>query len=255
MQVVSHWLWYKCFSQRMYDTISVWSLKYLITFWFLIFAGTTLSKLTFTLFDFACTGAYTSETYTVGACSTGGVKYQIVPGTSGFVPSLAPTTLPLESGYSVVAQYTDPSCTVFKSAVSHPLNSCNEYTSTLGVSGYVKYTTTAYAIARTEYSDASCTTAVSILGPTYTDFTGTCKSVNTGILSFPSLISVNSNGVPPSSLTMASIRFVPIYHSLWLAIHFKLYFRFLVFSLSLIWYYATLNRIALYRTILRYTLS
>ena len=238
----------------MYDTISVWSLKYLITFWFLIFAGTTLSKLTFTLLDFACTGEYTSESYTVGACS-GGAKYQIVPGTSGFVPSLAPTTLPLESGYSVVAQYTDPSCAVFKSAVSHPLNSCNEYTSTLGVSGYVKYTTSAYAIARTEYSDASCTTAVSILGPAYIDFTGTCKSVKTGVLSFPSLISVNSNGVPPSSITMASIRLVPIYHSLWLAIYYKFYFRFLIFSLSLILYYATPNRIALYRTILYYSLS
>ena len=163
-----------------------------------------------------CTGEYTIKTYTIGACSTGGVKYQIVSGTASLVPSAAPTafssalTLQL-SGYSVSAQYSDDRCTTMISAVSYPLNSCNDNKDMFRMGGYEKYTATAYTIARTEYSDSLCTTAVSALGPTYTDYTGTCKSINfLSYITSPGLILVNSNGVPPSSLAMASIRLVLI---------------------------------------------
>lgn len=155
-----------------------------------------------------CTGEYTIETYTIGACSSGGVKYQIV-GTASPVPSLAPTAA--LSGYYVTAQYSDSKCTTLTYAVSHPLNSCNEYESKSGESGYVKFTATASAIARTEYSDSLCTAAVSELGPTYLDYTGTCvDSSEAPVYIASSLASVNSNGVPASSLTMASIRLVLI---------------------------------------------
>ena len=151
-----------------------------------------------------CTGEYTIQTYTIGACSTGGVKYQIVSGTASLVPSLAPTAfssaLTLElSGYSVAAKYSDNKCNILTSAVSYPLNSCNEHES-----GYAKYTATAYSIARTEYSDSLCKTATSTLGPTYIDYTALCvdDSESSG------LALVNANGVPPSPLPMASIRLV-----------------------------------------------
>ena len=140
--------------------------------------------------------------------------YQIVPGTASLVPSLAPTVFSLAltlqlSGYFVRAQYSDDRCTTITSAVSHPLNSCNEYESKSGESRYAKYTATPYTIARTEYSDSLCMTAVSTLGPTYTDYTGTCVDDNVYAMA-ATLAVVNSNGVPPSSLPMASIRSVPI---------------------------------------------
>ena len=162
--------------------------------------------MTFANFDQYCVGEYTIETYTIGACSSGGVKYQIV-GTASPVPSLAPTAA--LSGYYVSTQYLDTGCTMTTSAVSYPLNSCNDDVNGLG--GYVKYTATASAIARTEYSDSSCTTAVSELGPIYLDYTGTCVDGSEAPLYIASsLVSVNSNGVPASSLTMASIRLVLI---------------------------------------------
>ena len=130
------------------------------------------------------------------------MKYQIV-GTASPVPSLAPTAA--LSGYYVTALYSEDRCTKITSAVSYPLNSCNDDVNGLG--GYVKYTATASAIARTEYSDSSCTTAVSELGPIYLDYTGMCTSPNSyTYVRSNTLITVNSNGVPPSSLTMASIR-------------------------------------------------
>ena len=152
-----------------------------------------------------CTGEYTIETAIIGACSSG-VKYQIV-GTASPVPSLAPTAA--LSGYYVTARYSDAKCALIESAVSYPLNSCNDDADGLG--GYVKYTATASAIARTEYSDSSCTTAVSELGPIYLDYTGTCvDSSEAPVYIASSLASVNSNGDPISSLTMASIRLVLI---------------------------------------------
>ena len=181
---------------------------------FLIFTGSTLSALTYSRYDDNCTGEFTMETHTIGACSTGGVKYQIVPGTASLVPSLAPTafssalTLQL-SGYAVRAQYSDDKCTLITSAVSYPLNSCNDHATKYGVSGYAKYTATAYTIARTEYSDSLCETATSTLGPVYIDYTGACVDDSKYPLS-ATLALVNANGVPPSSLTMASIRLVHI---------------------------------------------
>ena len=162
--------------------------------------------MTFGNFDRYCVGEYTIETYTIGACSSGGVKYQIV-GTVSPVPSLAPTAA--LSGYYVTARYSEDRCTKITSAVSYPLNSCNNDADGLG--GYVKYTATASTIARTEYSDLSCTTAVSTPLPIYIDYSATCKSI-LSYMYVPSntLISINSNGVPPSSLTMASIRLVHI---------------------------------------------
>lgn len=179
----------------------------------MFYPGSTLSKLTYSPLDIRCADEYTIETYTVGACSSGGVMYQIVPGTASLVPSLAPTAFSLAltlqlSGHFVTAQYSDDKCITITSAVSHPLNSCNEYESKSGESRYAKYTATPYTIARTEYSDSLCMTAVSTLGPTYIDYTGTC--VNGYIYATTKLAVVNSNGVPPSSLPMASIRSVPI---------------------------------------------
>ena len=161
-----------------------------------------------------CTGEYTIQTYTVGACSAGGVKYQIIPGTASLVPSLAPTAfssaLTLElSGYSVATKYSDNKCTMIASAVSYPLNSCNDYENMIGVRGYAKYTATAYTIARTEYSDPLCKTATSALGPVYIDYMSTCSNNISYALS-STIDVVNANGVPPSSLTMASIRLVCI---------------------------------------------
>ena len=94
-----------------------------------------------------CTGEYSIRTYTLGACSGDGVKYQIVPGTASLVPSLAPTAFSSAltselSGYSVNAEYSDDRCTLLRSAVSYPLNVCIEYEG-----GYAKYTATAYTIA------------------------------------------------------------------------------------------------------------
>ena len=162
--------------------------------------------------DTDCTGEYTMETYTIGACSTGGVKVLIVPGTASLVPSLAPTAfmsaLTLElSGYSVTAQYSDDRCTVITSAVSYPLNSCNEYQSKNGVSEYAKYTATAYTIARTVYSDPLCKIATSTLGPVYIDYSALCATTSN---EQSTLALVNSNGFPLSTLTMASIRSVHI---------------------------------------------
>ena len=155
-----------------------------------------------------CTGEYTMKTATIGACSSGGVKYQIV-GTASPVPSLAPTAA--LSGYYVTARYSDAKCAMIESAVSYPLNSCNKYGSNSWESLYAKFTATASAIARTEYSDSLCTTAVSELGPIYLDYTGTCvDSSEAPLYIASSLASVNSNGVPASSLTMASIRLVLI---------------------------------------------
>ena len=179
----------------------------------MIITGSTLSKLTYSPNDFTCTGEYHIETYTVGACSTGGVMYQIVPGTASLVPSLAPTAfssaLTLElSGYSVTAHYSDDRCTLLRSAVSYPLNSCTEYRSQ-----HVKYTATAYSIARTEYSDSSCKTATSALGAVYIDHSVLCAPLDFNFGSFwtqPGLAIVNANGVPPSSLAMASIRLVRV---------------------------------------------
>ena len=178
---------------------------------FLIFTGSTLSALTYSRYDDDCTGEFTMETHTIGACSTGGVKYQIVPGTASLVPSLAPTAfssaLTLElSGYSVAAQYSDDKCTLITSAVSYPLNSCNDYTSTYPYY-YAKSTATAYTITRTVCFDPLCKTAASRTDPTYLDYTASCATTSKmqSTLAF-----VNSNGVPPSSLTMASIRLVHI---------------------------------------------
>ena len=171
---------------------------------YIFVTGTTLSKLTFGNFDQYCVGEYTIETYTVDACSSGGVKYQIV-GTVSPVPSLAPTAA--LSGYYVTARYSEDRCTKITSAVSHPLNSCNEYENELDLIGYVKYTATASTVARTEYSDSSCTTAVSTPLPIYIDYTATCTSLffYTYVPS-NTLITVNSNGIPPMPFTMASIR-------------------------------------------------
>ena len=175
----------------------------------LIITGSTLSKLTYSYSDYACTGEYTMETYTIGACSSGGVKYQIVPGTASLVPSLAPTAFSSAltselSGYTVTAKYSDNKCKILTSAVSYPLNSCNDYES-----GYAKYAANAYTIARTEYSDSLCKTATSTLGPTYIDITTSCTSLNLrSVVPSSTLAIVNANGVPPSSLPMASIRLV-----------------------------------------------
>ena len=173
-----------------------------------------MSKLTYSRSDLHCDGEYTMETHTIGACSTGGVKFQIVPGTASLVPSLAPTAfssaLTLElSGYTVTAEYSDDECTLLTSAVSYPLNSCNEYTTIYGTTGFVKHTATAYTIARTLYSDSLCMTATSTLGPVYIDYSVSCDVLNfDDFMALPGLVFVNSNGVPPSSLTMASIRLV-----------------------------------------------
>lgn len=146
------------------------------------------------------------ETATIGACSSGGVKYQIV-GTASPVPSLAPTAA--LSGYYVTARYSEDRCTKITSAVSYPLNSCNDDADGLG--GYVKYTATASTVARNKYSDSLCTTPVDKSVSIYLDYTGMCTSLIFGLFTVSSgLITVNSNGVPPSSLTMASIRSVPI---------------------------------------------
>ena len=181
----------------------------------LLFVGSTITRFTYsgsTQTSGACTGEYTIKTYTIGACSSGGVKYQIVPGTASLVPSAAPTafssalTLQL-SGYFVSAQYSDTRCTTVTSAVSYPLNSCINFSG--GVVAYEKYTATAYTIARTEYSDSLCTTAASTLGPTYTDYSASCiDNIYTSSTSSAALI--NSNGVPPSTLPMMSIRFASL---------------------------------------------
>ena len=170
--------------------------------------------------------------------------YQIVPGTASLVPSLAPTAFSLAltmqlSGYFVRAQYSDDRCTTITSAVSHPLNSCNEYESKSGESRYAKYTATPYTIARTEYSDSLCMTAVSTLGPTYTDYTGTC--VDDNVYATTKLAVVNSNGVPPSSLPMASIRSVLII-SLSCIMAGQPAYNFHLFSVSLILFDLTSHR-------------
>ena len=209
------WKWYST-DYSMCAYLDVWMSRSMFElsdhFWFLVYPGSTLSKLTYSPRDFLCVGEYTIDTYTIGACSSGGVMYQIVPGTASLVPSLAPTVFSLAltlqlSGYFVRAQYSDDRCTTITSAVSHPLNVCSYHPE--GVGDFVKYTATAYAIATTMYSDSLCMTAVSTFGPTYTDYTGTCVGDSETSKS-SSISSVNSNGVPPSSLPMASNRLVPI---------------------------------------------
>ena len=175
--------------------------------------------------------------------------YQIVPGTASLVPSLAPTVFSLAltlqlSGYFVRAQYSDTSCTTITSAVSYPLNVCSYHPE--GVGDFVKYTATAYAIATTMYSDSLCMTAVSTFGSTYTDYTGTCVGDSETSKS-SSISSVNSNGVPPSSLPMASIRSVPIISLSCVmagqpAYHFRYQLHIHVFSVSLILFDPTSHR-------------
>ena len=212
----------------------------MVTISFSFTLGSTISHLKYASTTGTCIGEYTKENYSIGASSTGGVKYRIVPGTASLVPSLAPTafssTLTSElSGYTVTAEYSDDECNILKSAVSYPLNSCIEYTTKYGVSGYAKYAATAYTIARTEYSDSLCKTAMSALGPTYIDYTASCVDVSNTWIS-ATLAIVNANGVPPSSITMASIRLVhtmslscvmgSVHHA---CFHFDLYFDFLFF--------------------------
>ena len=212
IQVASHRTLLLTVFQCLCGTCDADNLKYLITcgFWFL---GFTLSKYTYALFDSGeCLGKYTIKTFTIGACSSGGKKYQIVPGTASLVLLLVPTALSSThtldlSGYSVRTQYSDDKCTIISSAASYSLNSCNNYAGGLG--GYVKYTATAYTIAQpvdiiawTRYSDSLCFTAVSTYRPT--------TRTRVENLFQTTMTFVNSNGVPPSFLSLASIRLVHI---------------------------------------------
>ena len=176
----------------------------------LLYIGSTILHLHYLGLTGKCTGEYTMETYTIGACSTGNVKYQIVPGTASLVPSLAPTAFSSAltselSGYSVAAKYSDNECTLLTSAVSYPLNSCNDHNRVPYRGIYAKYTATAYTMAQKLCVDPLCKSASSRSEPTYIDYSAVCATTSN---KQSTLALVNSNGVPPSSLAMASIRSV-----------------------------------------------
>jgi hypothetical protein len=106
----------------------------------------------------------------------------------------------LLSGYYVTAVYIDDKCTTVTSAAAYELNACIKYREF-----YIKNAATANTESVTEYSDMSCTVKKS--SSSYIDYTSTCAAM---ILNRSTLAFINSNGVLPSSLAMASIRCVHI---------------------------------------------
>jgi hypothetical protein len=109
----------------------------------------------------------------------------------------------LLSGYYVTAVYMDDKCTTIMSAAAYELNACINYGKF-----FLKSAATADAESETKYSDISCTAKQSL--SSYIDYTGTCADKSSYYATSATLALVNSNGVPPSSLAMASIRYVHI---------------------------------------------
>ena len=94
----------------------------------------------------------------------------------------------------------DDKCTTLVSSEAYVLNTC------ISVKDYFrKSAATADAVSETYYSDPSCTAKKEL--PIFIDYSASC--VTTSKMQ-STLAFVNSNGVPPSSLTMASIRLVHI---------------------------------------------
>lgn len=106
------------------------------------------------------------------------------------------STASLLSGYYVSAVYIDDKCTTVVSATAYELNSCISYGKY-----FLKNAATADAESETKYSDLSCTAKDSL--SEYIDYTSTCAKMSQNQ---STLALVNSNGVFPSSLNMASIR-------------------------------------------------
>ena len=118
--------------------------------------------------------------------------------TSSHGTSQVSTTSAL-SGYFVTALYVDDKCTTVLSAAAYELNTCIDYGTF-----FRKIGATADAESETYYSDVLCTARKKEL-PSFIDYSASC--VTTSKMQ-STLAFVNSNGVPPSSLTMASIRLV-----------------------------------------------
>ena len=104
----------------------------------------------------------------------------------------------LLSGYYVTAVYADDKCTTLVSAVAYELNTC------IAVKYYFPMNAaTADAESETQYSDILCTAKEEL--SSYIDYTASCATMSK---KRSTLAFVNSNGVLPSSPTMASIRLV-----------------------------------------------
>jgi hypothetical protein len=106
----------------------------------------------------------------------------------------------LLSGYYVTAVYMDDKCTTVMWAAAHELNACINYGKF-----FLKSAATADTESETEYTDILCAAKQSL--SSYIDYTGTCAAT---FLKRSTMAFINSNGVPPSSLAMASIRYVQI---------------------------------------------
>ena len=103
-------------------------------------------------------------------------------------------------GNYVTAVYEDDKCATVVSAVAYELNTCNYY------EGYfLRSAATADTESETRYSDISCTYKSKL--SSYIDYTASCVTTSN---KQSTLAFVNANGVPPSSLAMASIRLVRI---------------------------------------------